>query len=89
MIQIDDSVNAFSAYVTHASFTFAGPIGATPILSMGLAKARTRLLPQPGNFALYWKDLADIRWGTMSAVIRVNVKTLTAAHMTYQAWLEY
>ena len=92
VIQIDDSVNAFTDFVTHASFTIEGPIGATSNTgdTDGLEGEATGFHTNPKYFSVAWYDVPAIRWGTESAVIRVNVSSFTGStkHLTYNAWIE-
>lgn len=93
VIQIDDSVNAFTNWVTQSSFPVVGPIGATGETGEeGDDEGEsTGFAANPKYFTLHWYDAPAIRWGTSSAVLRVNVSSLTGSspHLTYTAWFEY
>lgn len=93
VIQIDDSVNAFTAAVTHASFSVVGAIGATANTgdTGGSEGASTGFAVNPKYFVVRGYEAPAIRWGTSSAVLRVNVSKLAGSspHLTYVAWIEY
>jgi hypothetical protein len=93
VIQIEDSVNAFSSLVVHKDWTVTGPIGATsPQGEEDDDEGESTAFPiNPVNLSVSWRDMPAIRWGRMSAVLRVNVTSLSGSspHLTYQAWFTY
>jgi len=93
VIQLDDSVNSFSAFVTHRAWTVEGPVGATAATgdTGGSEGASSGFPANPVDFSVSWRDVPAIRWGTSSAVLRVNVSSLTGSspHLTYEAWFKY
>jgi hypothetical protein len=93
VIQIDDSVNAFTNYVTHRAWTAIGPIGATSAQGdTDSGEGGSGAFPvNPVDFSVSWRDVPEIRWGVSSAVLRVNVSSLTGTspHLTYEAWFTY
>ena|SRR5271166_492230 len=91
VIQFDDSVNAFSAFVTHRAFTAVGAIGATSNQGdTGASEGLTGAFKvNPVYFSVSWRDVPAIRWGVSSAVLRVNVSSLGTGSLTYESWFTY
>ena len=93
VIQIDDSVDSFSAFVTHRSWTIEGPVGATS--NQGDTEsgegAASAFFVNPVYFSVSWRDVPAIRWGVSSAALRVNVSSLTGSSLslTYEAFFTY
>jgi hypothetical protein len=92
-IQIDSSVNAFSNFITHQSWTAYGPIGASAASGdTGGSEGLSTAFPQnPSTFSVSSRDVQNIPWGTSSAVLRVNVSSLhgSSPHVTYEAWMTF
>jgi hypothetical protein len=74
-IAVEDSVNAFTAAVTVGTKQIQGPVASNAEVA--------------GSFRKY--ELPNCRFGTASAVLRVNVTVLagTTPSLTLDAWLEY
>jgi hypothetical protein len=93
LIQFDDTVNSFTNWVTHASFTVVGPIGSTYNTNDtgGLEGAADAFWTNPKFITFRWGDVPAIRWGVSNALLRINVIVLTGSspHMTYNAWIEF
>lgn len=71
-----DSVDAFTNKIAGPQFSFSGKI----------------VPEQSKRFYVTKKDFPGLRFGTASAVLRVELAALTGGSsqsITYQAWLEY
>jgi hypothetical protein len=99
-IQIDSSVNSFSSFITHQSWSVSGPIGANSPQSNSdnsgdasgnLAGESTAFPTNPVNFSATSVNVQGIPWGKSGATLRVNVSSLTGSspHLTYESWLLY
>jgi len=74
-IQIEDSVNAFTASVPHITLEVSGKVDRTG----GATK----------KFIFNKRDYPRIRWGTTSAVLRCNVVDLDgSATLKFHAWVD-
>src|ERR1700677_886047 len=92
VFSLQDSVNAFTAYVTHRSWTVVGPVGATSNQGdQDDDEGESTSFPvNPVYFSVSWRDVPAIRWGTSSAVLRLCVASITSTHyVDYEAWFQY
>jgi hypothetical protein len=83
-IQLEDSVNGFTASVPVAVFDTAGLIG-----QGGTSYTAGAYNPTTQKFTVRKYQLANNRFGTASAVLRLNVTAIdSASSITLNAWIE-
>lgn len=79
----EDSVDAFTTPIAGPTASVSGKIGS--------GGASTDTYPNTKRFSWKKADYPGLRFGTASAVLRINVTRLTGSgtkHCTYQAYLE-
>jgi len=83
-IQIEDSVNGFTASIPAYVFDVSGQIGPG-----GTSYTAGALNPCTTKQSLRKYQLPNVRFGTASAVLRLNVTAIDAsASLSLNAWLE-
>lgn len=78
----EDSVDAFTTPVAGPTVSVTGQIGS--------GGTSTSTFSNPKRYSFKKEDYPGLRFGTTSAVLRLNVTRLTGSspHCTYQAYLE-
>jgi len=83
-IQLEDSVNGFTASVPVAVFDVIGQLG-----QGGTSYTAGAYNPTTQKFTLRKYQLANNRFGTASAVLRLNVTAIdSASSLSLNAWIE-